>query len=125
VTAGARFHDRPRRGWRVVRVTGASMRPTLRPGDLLLIRRGAVPVAGDVVVADLPGGRGEGVKRAVRREAGGWWLERDNRAVGTDSWLFGEVADADVRGVVRLRLWPRPGRVGDVSSSGRVDRRNP
>ena len=78
--------------WRVVRVAGESMAPTLRPGDLLLLHRGAPPVAGDLVVADLPGGRGLGVKRAVRLEPEGWWLERDNPAAGADSWLFGAVA---------------------------------
>lgn len=98
--------------WRVVRVAGESMAPTLRPGDLLLLHRGATPVAGDLVVADLPGGRGPGVKRAVRLEPEGWWLERDSPAAGADSWLFGAVAVPDVHGVVRARLWPRPGRLG-------------
>ena len=97
--------------WQVVRVTGESMAPTLRPGDLLLLRRGAVPRAGDLVVADLPGGRGPGVKRAVRQELAGWWVERDNPATGADSWLFGAVPVVDVHGVVRARLWPRPGRL--------------
>lgn len=87
------------------------MRPTLDPGDLLLVRSGAAPVPGDLVVADLPGGRGAGVKRAVRREPDGWWLERDSPVTGTDSWLFGAVPDADLLGVVRARVWPRPGRV--------------
>lgn len=87
------------------------MLPTLRPGDLLLLRRGAVPRPGNLVVADLPGERGAGVKRAVRQEPEGWWLERDNPAVGADSWLFGAVPAADVHGVVSARLWPRPGRL--------------
>ena len=63
------------------------------------------------MVADLPGGRGPGVKRAVRREPDGWWVERDSATEGSDSWLFGAVPAADVRGVVRARLWPRPGRL--------------
>ena len=97
--------------WQVVRVTGESMRPTLSPGDLLLVRRGAVPQAGDLVVADLPRGRGPGVKRAVRQETDGWWVERDSPATGSDSWLFGTVPTDDLLGVVRARLWPRPGRL--------------
>lgn len=87
------------------------MLPTLRDGDLLLLRRGRTPVPGDVVVADLPGGRGPGVKRAVALGPDGWWLERDSPATGTDSWLFGAVPATDVHGVVRARLWPRPGRL--------------
>ena len=65
------------------------------------------------------------VERAVRRRVDRWWLERDNRVVGINRWSFGELADADVSGVVRLRLWSRPGRTGDGSFCGRVDRRNP
>lgn len=91
-------------------MVGESMLPTLHPGDVLLVRAGARPEPGDLVVAELPGGRGVGVKRAARREPEGWWLERDSSTTGTDSWLFGAVADDAVRGVVRLRLWPRPGR---------------
>jgi len=87
------------------------MRPTLAPGDLLLLRRDAVPAPGDLLVADLPGERGAGVKRAVRLEPDGWWVERDNPAAGVDSWLFGAVAVHAVHGVVRARLWPRPGRL--------------
>ena len=91
------------------------MLPTLHPGDLLLVRAGAEPRPGALVVADLPGGRGPGVKRAARREPEGWWLERDSPSVGTDSWLFGAVGDDAVTGVVRARLWPRPGRPGPPS----------
>lgn len=111
VTSPSRARDDRPRGWRLVRVAGESMRPTLRPGDVLLVRRRRVPRPGQVVVADLPGGRGEGVKRALRREPDGWWLERDNPRTGTDSWLFGAVAADAVTGVVLLRLWPRPGRL--------------
>ncbi|WP_380168841.1 S24/S26 family peptidase [Jannaschia sp. R86511] len=108
MTTASRFQDGR---WRLVRVVGDSMRPTLRPGDVLLVRSGADPAPGDVVVARLPDGRGPGVKRAVRREPEGWWLERDSVSAGTDSWTFGAVADEAVLGVVRARLWPRPGRL--------------
>ena len=84
------------------------MQPTLQPGDLLTVLWGGAVRVGDLVVADLPGGRGTGVKRATRREPGGWWLERDSTEAGSDSWLFGAVPDADVRAVVLARLWPRP-----------------
>ena len=97
--------------WQVRVVRGRSMQPTLRDGDRLLVRLGATPRTGDLVVVRLPGDRPEAVKRAVHREDGGWWVERDNPAEGVDSWLVGAIPDADVRGVVRARLWPRPGGV--------------
>ncbi len=91
--------------WRLVRVEGLSMTPTLRPGDRLLVRLGPVRL-GDLVVAE----HGETmiVKRAVLRQDDGWWLESDNqRAPGRrDSWDFGAVPDARVFGRVVLRYWP-------------------
>jgi phage repressor protein C with HTH and peptisase S24 domain len=94
--------------WRmqVVEVTGESMLPALRPGDRLVVRRGAGVRAGDIVVA-----RQDGVlmvKRVFRREAGSWWLESDNqRAPGRrDSWDFGPVAEQDIVGRVVGCYWP-------------------
>ena len=48
------------------------------------------------------------VKRVVRREAGGWWVEGDNAAASDDSRLFGPVPDALVLARVLARYWPRP-----------------
>lgn len=98
------------------------MLPTLRAGDRLLVRHGAVPRPGDLVLVLLPARDGGppgplAVKRATRREAGGWWVERDNPAEGVDSWLVGPVRDLDVVAVVTARLWP-PRRKG--SGSGGV-----
>jgi len=89
----------------LVRVAGDSMLPTLRDGDVLLVRRGASVRPGRLVVVDLPG-RGPAVKRATHRVPEGWWVERDNPAAGVDSWLVGAVAAQDVRAVVLARLWP-------------------
>ncbi|TDC71071.1 nickel-type superoxide dismutase maturation protease [Actinomadura sp. GC306] len=98
-----------RRRLRAVEVAGESMLPGLRPGDWLLVRAGARPVPGDVVVARHPE-RPELliVKRAVREEDGGWWLESDNQAAAgrRDSWDFGAVPDALVVGRVVARYWP-------------------
>jgi SOS-response transcriptional repressor LexA len=97
--------------WQLLRVRGRSMTPTLPDGSLALLQRRATPVPGDVVVVGLPGGRPDAVKRAVRRDVDGWWVERDNPRDGVDSWIVGAIADHEVRGVVRLRLWPRPSRL--------------
>jgi hypothetical protein len=103
--------ERPR--WGLATVRGRSMLPTLRDGDRLLVRwRPAGAAPGRLVVVTLPGGRGTSVKRLWRRDAEGWWVERDNPAEGADSWLLGAVPDGDLLGVVLARLWPRPQRLG-------------
>jgi len=92
-------------GWTVVRVRGESMAPALLEGDFLLARRGP-PDVGQLALVRLPGQRPLAVKRAVRREADGWWVERDNPRVGVDSWSVGAIADADVVAHVVRRIWP-------------------
>lgn len=88
------------------------MLPTLREGDLLLVRHGAHPRPGDLVVARLADGT-LAVKRAVeerrtRSGAAGWWLLSDNPGEGVDSRHRGAVPEGEVVGVVRLRVWPSP-----------------
>ncbi len=86
------------------------MVPTLRDGDALLVRRGGRVRAGDVVVArfrtrpDLLV-----VKRTVRPQDGGWWLQGDNQLIEDDSRAYGV---ADVIGPVLFRYYPRLGRLG-------------
>ena len=95
--------------WRVA-VAERSMEPALYPGDWLLACRTMGPGrplrvrAGQIVVARQPG-RPDLliVKRAVRREPGGWWLASDNPAMGAvDSRAFGVVPPSLIEGRV---LW--------------------
>ncbi|MDT4892400.1 MAG: hypothetical protein QOE97_1435 [Pseudonocardiales bacterium] len=91
--------------WQRIRVSGPSMSPTLRDGDVVIVRHGAEPRPGDVVLAryrSMP--ERQVVKRLVRREADGWWLASDNGAAGGDSTVHG-VADV----LARVVLWWRPG----------------
>jgi len=81
------------------------MRPTLRSGDVLLVRTRARVRAGRLVIVRLPDGV-VAVKRATHRVPEGWWVERDNPAVGVDSWQVGAVAEAEVLGLVLARIWP-------------------
>jgi nickel-type superoxide dismutase maturation protease len=103
-----------RPGWplRRVRVTGPSMTPALRPGDVLLVRRcrrGHVPPPGSVVVVALPD-RPLAVKRLTRVEADGrLWVEGDNPFGSTDSRQLGALPADAARGRVVGRMWPRPG----------------
>ena len=91
------------------------MLPSLRDGDRLLVRWGAAPPLGGLAVVRLPpdaSGRPRplAVKRVVRAEPGGWWVERDNPREGVDSWQVGPVPDDAMLATVVCRLWPRPGR---------------
>lgn len=103
----------------LARVHGRSMEPTLVDGDRLLVRYGATPSEGDVVVVRLPkdddgAERPLAVKRAAWRQVcadgtPGWWVERDNPTEGVDSWLVGTIPDADVLAVMWTRLPRIPG----------------
>jgi nickel-type superoxide dismutase maturation protease len=90
------------------------MEPALHPGDWLVVRRTIVPGRplrlrpGQIVVARHPG-RPDLliVKRATRRQDGGWWLASDNPAAGAvDSRAFGAVPGHLIEGTVLLRYWP-------------------
>jgi hypothetical protein len=97
------------------------MAPALRAGDQVLAwtPRWPRPGAGAVVVVDLPGGRGLGIKRVhVVHPDGSVWLEGDNPFGSTDSRQFGPVPARAVRGRVVLRLWPRPGPVAPREPEG-------
>ena len=98
------------RRWALVRVRGRSMLPTLPDGCVLVVDRRRAVRPADLVVVGLPGGRPDAVKRALRRDAAGWWVERDNPREGVDSWLVGAIPAEQVRGVVVARVWPRPTR---------------
>jgi len=91
------------------------MAPTLRPNDRLLVDYRRPPRPADVVLARFPDGtlvvkRVDSRRSTVSGEPG-WWLLSDNPGEGVDSRHRGAFADGAVLGVVRLRLWPRPGRV--------------
>ena len=99
--------------WGLARVRGRSMTPSLAEGDRLLVRYGAPVRPGDVVVARFP----DGVV-AVKRV-----LAEDLHHSGEEAWLLGSdnatepgarrapVRKDEVLGVVRVRIWPRPGRI--------------
>ena len=88
------------------------MLPTLRDGDLLLVRYGARVRPGALVVARFArrhaGGQACPGAAAYEDGRAGWWLVSDNPDEGVDSRHRGPVAADQVLGVVRLRVWPSP-----------------
>jgi nickel-type superoxide dismutase maturation protease len=94
-----------------VDVVGDSMRPTLRPGDKLLVEWGGQFGAGAMVVVRRPDQKGLlVVKRARELRKSGWVVIGDNPDESTDSRSFGPVPDRLIEGVVVARIWPRPKR---------------
>ena len=96
--------------WRIA-VAERSMEPALHPGDWLVVYRTITqgrPLRvrpGQVVVARHPE-RPDLliVKRAARREPGGWWLASDNPAAGAvDSRAFGVVPPSLIEGRMLVR----------------------
>jgi len=97
------------RQYRQVHINGHSMAPTLNDGDLVLARLGASASPDAVVLVrwvDRPDQLS--VKRAQWAERDGWFVVGDNPMASTDS---NQLGPATVLGVIRWRLWPRPGRV--------------
>lgn len=87
------------------------MVPTLRHGDVVIVRHGAQVRPGDVVLARFRDGPDRPVlKRVSRREGAGWWLVSDNAAAGGDSSVHG-VADVHARVILCWRRGTLPRRV--------------
>lgn len=92
-----------------VAVAGDSMAPTMRDGEWWVARRTGSVGVGDVVVIDHPEYPGLlAVKRIVRAEGDGWWVEGDNPQRSRDSRHFGPVPAARILGRVVLRYRPLP-----------------
>lgn len=82
------------------------MAPTLKDGDVVLVRNQRQPRTSDVVVVTwVTRPHQLSVKRAVSPNENGWHVEGDNPAASTDSR---ELGPARTHGVVVARLWPQP-----------------
>jgi phage repressor protein C with HTH and peptisase S24 domain len=98
------------------------MAPTLRHGDVLLVRRGAPIRPGDVVLARFRSMPDRFViKRADHELDGGWFLRSDNPAAGGDSYTNG-VADVEARAVLIWRANERLKRIRVPRRVARPDR---
>jgi nickel-type superoxide dismutase maturation protease len=118
-----------RRIVRRVVVDGASMMPTLIPGDRLVVVRFGGSRRGDLVALRDPDQRGRLlVKRVTEIGPDGLEVRGDNEAASRDSRSFGTVPRSDVLGRAVYRYFP-PARVGRLrrpaSSSGTLDVNGP
>jgi signal peptidase I len=95
--------------WEPVRVGGRSMSPALRPGDLAIVARGAIPHEGDIVLIRAPG-HGPVLHRVVAVGRGGSVTTRGdaNPVDDRESVSSGDLAGVVVRVVPAgklLRRW--------------------
>lgn len=90
-----------------IRVIGPSMAPAVRNGEWWLVRRTRRVRRGDVVLLVHPR-RPDAlvVKRVIRRDPHGWWVEGDNASMSDDSRQFGAVAPDLIVGRLTLRYSP-------------------
>jgi mitochondrial inner membrane protease subunit 2 len=116
----AAYGFRRRRPFRV-EVAGASMRPTLEPGDWALAVRTRRVRRGDVVVVEHPERPGFELVKRVTHLPGDVapdgldlvdrvWVEGDDPEGSSDSRSFGHLPVGLVRGRVWVVWWP-PGRI--------------
>lgn len=103
---------------RRLRIRGPSMAPTLRDGDVVLVQMTPKAKPGQLALVRWDVRPGQfSVKRAIYAEHELWHVRGDNEFGSTDSR---ELGPARVLGVVRWRLWPSPGRIGQpVNRSSR------
>jgi len=99
-------------------VLGPSMRPTLEPGDRVLVDlwtyRQRPPRSGEVVLASGPGDAPL-VKRIASGpdETGSYVVLGDNAAASADSRQFGVLPRRSFQGRLVFRYWP-PTRAGSI-----------
>lgn len=90
------------------RVEGDSMRPTLSPGDFVLVNPVAFkdhsPVPGDVVVVQHPFRAQVIIKRVYETVDGGILIRGDSPEMSSDSRGFGRIASGAILGRVTSHI---------------------
>ena len=101
----------PFRAFRTIAVSGSSMSPTFNDGDWLIfrsLRRASAKhvqhLLGRVVVIERESYPGiHLIKRVIRADANGIWVEGDNKEASTDSRNWGALTPDEIVGVVLFR----------------------
>lgn len=88
-------------GLTAVAIAERSMEPALHPGDWWIVRRRGRIRPGVVVLFEEPGRLGlHVVKRVIRHESDGWWVEGDNADLSIDSRAYGAIPETAIVGVL-------------------------
>jgi nickel-type superoxide dismutase maturation protease len=96
-----------RYGFMVAKVSGSSMLPQLKPGDLILLLKTQKLKVGQIAIAKRPDRPNLLViKRVKAVTKNGYWLEGDNLTESDDSRIFGEVDKDLILGKFIFRYWP-------------------
>lgn len=86
-------------------VAGASMEPTFRNGDWLLVAWGKQGRIFDSVVIEREDQPGVFlIKRLIRNDEGKYWVEGDNKAHSNDSRTWGSINESEIIGRVIMRV---------------------
>lgn len=88
--------------WHLRRVTGDSMYPTLKNGQIIIVAKPKPPLENQVAVINHNGV--EKIKRITKIRDAKIYVEGDNRDSSTDSRVFGWISSSDIAGSV---IWPR------------------
>jgi nickel-type superoxide dismutase maturation protease len=95
---------------KTIAVSGSSMSPTFNDGDWLLFNQVTVDanrlqgLVGKVVVIERESYPGiHLIKRVTKSDAGGIWVEGDNKESSSDSRQWGALTPTEIVGVVLLR----------------------
>ncbi|MBI4039753.1 S26 family signal peptidase [Candidatus Daviesbacteria bacterium] len=84
------------------KVSGSSMLPEFKSGDLVVILRSKKLNTTDVVVAEVKGKKI--LKRITKKVNNHFWLEGDHGGASTDSRSFGWVSKSQIIGKVVFKL---------------------
>lgn len=99
-------------GITLVKVSGCSMNPTLKDGQLLIAKRGTIKV-GDIVIATSPLGNPI-IKRVIKivsmpsmstnKIVKRYWIEGDNKDHSIDSRKYGLIREDKIQGKIIFKF---------------------
>ena len=92
-------------GWRIARVDGDSMSPTLLDGDYVFARKNRRPTTGAIALIEHPT-LGQIVKRIDGRDDSGRYRVRGDNVRSTSSDALGALDRNAIEAVVRWRVSP-------------------